>query len=383
MDTVEAEIGQEGVGPSNPGLTAPETRSGRLAREREIAPWQVLSTRGSSNVEVQCLELTDRSSCIEFHADPAIRCARSSPPYGDWASNGLDIEQARNVNFVDLNIHGLANNGVFGDSYRDLSFVDVRVNGNGFAGFNLDSSVSDGPDVGTILFDHVEIGWNGCGETYPQGEIHGCWAQSNGGYGDGVGTASFQGNWIIRDSFIHHNTSDGLDLLYALPGSTVTVERSRFERNAGNQLKSSGDLVVDSSSLVSECSVHDEFPHMLDPCRALGSALSVAHHAQYWSGHGIPITWNRNLIWATKGDCPAGNQCVDPLVVAASLETFNGDLTAASPARHYAEPANFVGADLRGVTASGTPDAGAYQYGGLFGDGFENGSTRRWSVRDW
>ena len=399
-------------------------------------PWQVLSVRGSRDVEVQCLELTDHSGCIEFHADPATRCERDNGPFGAWASNGLNIDQARNVTFVDLNIHGLANNGVFGDGYRDLTFLDVKVNGNGFAGFNLDSNLVTPPNVGTIVFDHVEIGWNGCGETYPGGEIHGCWAQSNGGYGDGVGTAAYVGDWIIRDSYIHHNTSDGLDLLYALTGSQVTVERSRFERNAGNQLKTSGDLVVDSSSLISECSIHEDFPHMLDPCRALGSALSVAHHqgntsiisgstitgegdchvvsvcrtacegtssivmnnnvliggedyhtpgdttCLHWSGNSIPISWNNNVIWETKGDCPAGNLCVDPLVADSTLATFDGALTSASPARGYAAPGSSSGSDLRGVPAQGAPDAGAFEHDGIFGGGFESGHTRRWRPGD-
>ena len=40
-----------------------------------------------------------------------------------------------------------------------------------------------------------------------------CWAQQTGGYGDGLGTTSTGGQWLIEDSFFHHNTSDGLDLL--------------------------------------------------------------------------------------------------------------------------------------------------------------------------
>ena len=99
----------------------------------------------------------------------------------------------------------------------------------------------------------------------------------------------------------------------------------------------------------------------------------------YWSGNGIPIVWGNNLIWNTKGGCPAGNLCVDPKVENAALASFDGDLENESLAVDYADPLNDSGSDLRGVTRNGAgPDAGAYELGGIFGDGFESGHDRRW-----
>ncbi len=117
--------------------------------------------------------------------------------------------------------------------------------------------------------------WNGCAETYPGGQPTGCWAQSAGGYGDGLGTGATTGNWVFEDSAFLHNTSDGLDLLYARSGSSITLRRVHAEGNAGDQIKTNGPVTIENTIAVSSCASFEgqPFTHQVDPCRAGGSAL--------------------------------------------------------------------------------------------------------------
>ena len=62
-------------------------------------------------------------------------------------------------------------------------------------------------------------------------------AEPRGGYGDGLGTGATAGNWVFEDSAFLHNTSDGLDLLYARAGSSITLRRVHAEGNAGDEIR--------------------------------------------------------------------------------------------------------------------------------------------------
>ncbi|HEX4481497.1 MAG TPA: hypothetical protein VH082_11840, partial [Rudaea sp.] len=59
----------------------------------------VIDLRGSSNVEVACFEITDHSSCVEFHAGKhdVDRCERDKEPYGPWAGVGVSAADSGNV----------------------------------------------------------------------------------------------------------------------------------------------------------------------------------------------------------------------------------------------------------------------------------------------
>lgn len=240
----------------------------------ERANW-VLNLGGSSNVEVACLEITDHSECVEYHSG-GLACERDNAPYGDWAAIGLFAIDSANVVLRDLNIHGLANTGVLAGRLTDWTVSNLRIAGNGWAGWDGDVDGDDG-NQGTLLFDGWIVEWNGCAESYPGEEPIGCWAQEAGGYGDGVGTGETGGDWIIRDSYFLHNTSDGLDLLYHSLGGTVVLDRVRAEGNAGNQIKVTGQLTVHNSIAVANCAFFEgrPFTYWVDHCRALGNALEV------------------------------------------------------------------------------------------------------------
>ncbi|MEW6093291.1 MAG: hypothetical protein AB1531_04915, partial [Chloroflexota bacterium] len=249
-------------------------------------PWFVVNLTSSSNVEIACLEITDHSSCIEDHIFPTggseYTCQRDAPPYGDWAAIGLYAEDSANVHLADLNIHGLANTGIQAGRLTDWIVERVRLAGNGLAGWNGDL-VGDGSNSenhGTFIFRHWLVEWNGCGETYPEEEHLGCWGQEAGGYGDGAGFGGTTGgHYFIEDSAFLHNTSDGLDMLYTrLPGALVEIHRTIAEGNDGNQIKVTGEVVIENSILVSNCGFFHDMPFWNndDDCRAGGDALVFA-----------------------------------------------------------------------------------------------------------
>ena len=84
-----------------------------------------------------------------------------------------------------------------------------------------------------------------------------CWGQKAGGYGDGLGTTTTGGQWLIEDAFVHHNTSDGLDLLYmdGAAGTSVTIRRAYAVANAGNQIKTRGNATIENSVMVGSCAL--------------------------------------------------------------------------------------------------------------------------------
>ncbi|MBM4423932.1 MAG: hypothetical protein FJ030_11130 [Chloroflexi bacterium] len=289
-------------------------------------PWFIVNLTDASNVEMSCFEITDRSPCVENHTG-GLACERDTPPYGDWAAYGLHAEDSANVHLRDLNIHGLASGGVHAGRLKDWTVENVRIAGNGSVGWDGDLW-DDGPDsnTGTLIFRRWVVGWNGCGETYPQGEPTGCWGQEAGGYGDGVGTGETAGDWIIEDSAFLHNTSDGLDLLYHTLGGSVTLSRVRAEGNAGNQIKVSGGMTITNSVLVGNCAFFEDqpFTYWVDHCRALGNtptivftggeAASIVNSTIYGRGDGLVGAGPRE-----------GFQCNGSEAIAARNTIFLGD----------------------------------------------------------
>ena len=244
--------------------------------------WMVVNLEGSSNVEMACLDITDRGSCAELHCNSGqcggevAACNRSSAPYGDWASTGISARDSSKVVLRDLDIHGLANRGIFAGRISDWLLDRVEIRNNGWAGWdgNIGSSSSNS---GTITFRESVVGWNGCLERWPSGEVFGCWGQKGGGWGDGIGTSTTGGHWVFEDSTVHHNTSDGIDLLYLNDEGRLTIRRSLVEGNAGNQIKASRSALIENSVIVGNCSYFVNHPNMLDGdhCRALGDTIFV------------------------------------------------------------------------------------------------------------
>jgi hypothetical protein len=415
--------------PSGPSATQPTRIIGIGSPAPEL--WgtertsMVLNLQGSSNVEVSNLEITDHESCIDNHchggtcAGEVIKCNRTAAPWGQWAGTGVSARDSQNVKLSDLNIHGLANRGVFAARLTDWTMERIKIRGNGWAGWDGDIP-DDDTNYGQIIFRELELSWNGCGEKYPSGTPFGCWGQTAGGYGDGLGTGATAGHWIIEDSLIHHNTSDGLDLLYMKEGGRVTIRRTWAEGNAGNQLKTKGDSLIENSVIVGNCSYFTGYGNMYpgDHCRALGNVLSIGLHptsvanivnntitgegdclvlsggggttaalnlsnnvllgqvdwrqpwesscAHYSDGGLEKVTWTGNLVSGVKnGNCPAGSLCVAPLLANATLTGFDATPLAASPLLDVASATLAPIDDLRrNLRPSGAgPDIGAIELG--------------------
>lgn len=263
----------------------------------------ILNLTATSNIEIAYLEITDHSSCVEFHTG-GLTCKRDAPPFGTWASTGLYAEDSANVVLRNLNIHGLANGGVHAGRLADWAVENVRIAGNGWVGWDGDIT-GDDANSGTLYFKHWTVEWNGCGETYPGGQPAGCWAQSAGGYGDGVGTGATGGHWIVEDSTFQYNTSDGLDLLYArLPDSSIEIRRTLARGNAGNQIKTTGPTLIENSIIGGNCGWFDgqAFTFNVDNCRALGNALSLTLRPS----NQVSVT---NSTFTSEGDCLVVAEC--------------------------------------------------------------------------
>ena len=294
--------------PSGPTATAKTRILGQTVDGKCTAPPQlwgnervsmVLNLEGSSNVEVGCLDITDHSDCVESHSDPAARCQRDVAPYGRWASVGVSANASANVWLHDLNIHGLASRGIIAGGLSNWTLDRVKILANGWAGWDGDIGAASS-NSGLITLRQVEIAWNGCGERWQTGTAWACWAQQAGGYGDGLGTAKTGGQWLIEDSFVHHNTSDGIDLLYldGAASTSVIVRRVYAAGNAGNQIKTKGVATIENSVVVGNCAFFDGKDQMTfgDQCRAEGNALSMTLVA----GQGAAVRHNTII---GQGDC--------------------------------------------------------------------------------
>jgi PKD repeat protein len=386
--------------------------------------YMVLNLIGSSHVEVACLDITDHSECIEFHSGE-LTCERNSFPYGDWAVAGLVAMDSEDVTLRDLDIHGLAVEGVRAGRLTDWTVEDVRIAANGLVGWNGDLGEAGGSsNSGTILFRRLTVEWNGCGETYPGLQPTGCWAQSAGGYGDGLGTEETLGHWIFEDSAFLHNTSDGLDLLYAREGSQIEIRRTIAEGNAGNQIKTNGPALIESSIVVGNCGFFNgqSFTYNVDECRAYGNAISLTvrrgspvtvvnstltsqgdclvlancdtensscdgsesillrnnifvGHSDIQGGDLTCLSYSGDLpqdaldidyslITGVKDDaCPGSHdQCsITPGLVSSAIDSFDAHLLATSPAIDAGTPA-YAPNDFDGFSRDAQPDIGAYEY---------------------
>ena len=414
--------------PSGPSSTQPTRIVGVGSPAPEL--WgteragMVLNLQGSSNVEVSNLEITDHESCIDNHchggacSGEVLKCKRDSAPYGKWAGTGISARDSKNVKLTDINVHGMANRGVYAGRLTDWTMTRLTIRGNGWAGWDGDIPEDD-TNAGQIIFRELELSWNGCGEKYPGGEPFGCWGQTAGGYGDGLGTGATAGHWIIEDSLIHHNTSDGLDLLYMKEGGKVTIRLTWAEGNAGNQLKTKGDTLIENSVVIGNCSYFENHGNMHegDNCRALGNALSVGLHTtskaqivnntitsegdcmilsggggttaeinfrnnvmvgqtdwrqpwentcgHYADGGSAKANWTNNHVTGIKnGGCPTGSTCSSsPMLANMTMASFDPVPLSGSPVIDKASATYAPSNDYYGHArpAGGAPDMGAIE----------------------
>lgn len=277
----------------------------------------IINLTDSDWVEIKCLELTDHLGCTSGHCTgtcpngaTVLNCPTGSGATVLWAARGVFAYNATNILIEDVNIHGLSHSGIMAGKVTNFETNRVRIVANGTAGWHGDTSNADDSNSGDIIMRNGEIAWNGCVETYPEGQITGCWGQQSGGYGDGIGTGPTAGDWLLEDMFVHHNTSDGIDLLYNSDAATTIIRRTRAWSNSGNQMKVAGAATIENNYIYGTCSYWwgggtggsgvgrfaMEYPG--DICRALGAALVVG--APEITGTQVTVV-NNTITGA--GDC--------------------------------------------------------------------------------
>ena len=286
--------------PSGPDAEHPTTVIGKNAVSKSTpAPqlWgagrvdHVLDLTGSNNVVLQYLDLTDHAECgYNFTSNPELLCNRSVAPYGYQADYAIYAKDSANVLLKDVNIHGFSNGALHAGRLTDWTFDHVTMHGNAFNGWNGDighgpyGSGTDSSMHGAIVFKNSKVNYNGCIEKYPVTGSYpfipsgGCYGQGQGGYGDGLGLYFTEADWVFEDTEVMHNTQDGLDLLYHTGQTgTVRIKRSRFEGNAGQQLKVGARTEIENTIVVGNCNFFHNNPIAIEAgfpdCRAAGTPI--------------------------------------------------------------------------------------------------------------
>jgi len=278
--------------------------SGRASR--------LMNLDGTDHVELRCMTLTDHSSCVSAsqYPDATKICQRGSPYNKPFADIGVYVNNASDVEFVDLDIQGLQTGIKAGTLSGDITLTRVNLYANHSAGWNQD--ISPVANNGTISFIDSQILFSGYGLIYdPAQPDHltpwGSANQSIGGYGDGLGTESIGGDWVFDNTLVMHNNSDGIDLLYHELGGKITIHNSRIEGNGGNQVKVSGNTEVVNNIISGNCAWNDKQTYVDDAnfpigangenCRALGTALSIS----YAGANDKAVVLNNSIF--SEGDC--------------------------------------------------------------------------------
>lgn len=271
----------------------------------------ILNIDNADYVELSCLTVTDKNSCIgaSGYPDNNLICDRSAPYDKDFADTGLLMKDAKEITLKDMDIQGLSK-GIHAGRLENVTLNNVNLYANYSVGWDGDINYLAGgnssSNTGTITFKNSSITFNGCGLIYNpgasnHGHPHACAKQDLGGYGDGVGTGETGGDWIFDNVKVLHNNSDGIDLLYHHLGGTVTVKNSHFEGNAGNQLKVAGNSEIINNIIMGNCAWNSRQESSLggngENCRALGTALSLSYtHVD------TKINLVNNTVFS-EGDC--------------------------------------------------------------------------------
>ncbi len=271
----------------------------------------------SSNVEVQCLELTDHTSLTVYNGIKDISMADRDCSDGSCnagAVHGISGAGNTAVLLKNIDIHGLYT-GFFIRRAGNFTIQGTRVVANSLDGWLADDcqegdrrNCPDSPFTGTITMKDSKIMWSGCEEKYPlttqditsstdkqyckNGSHNSGWGATNGDAVD-FPDASTIGNWNFENVDMSFNMADGLDLLHGAgtKGEQIVIKRSRFEGNDGNAIKvSGGNLTMENSKVIGNCGffygqpftsayrtdgTHID-PWDTQPCRGNGAAFSLA-----------------------------------------------------------------------------------------------------------
>lgn len=226
----------------------------------------VLSVAGANYVDIECLDLTDFSSCGK--SGQAHGCSQGPIGWDDFTDTGISFANStENTTLEDIRVHGFTKSGLAGPTGDGTTMDHIEIVGNASSGWNSDPGSGDESALilGNVLMTNFQIIWNGCAEEYPIVDAlpyQDCAAQNTkggGGYGDGFGTATVVSTAPTHVSFnsgiTAYNTQDGLDALHLVGvNDSMDINAVLAYGNMGQQIKIGGRHgVATNNALVGNC----------------------------------------------------------------------------------------------------------------------------------
>lgn len=289
----------------------------------------VIQLYSRSNIEIQCVELTDHSNCGEFFgANPCNRNFNGTS-VGSWARSGVRGTFNTNITFKNVDIHGFARQGILmGDMSGITNFDHVNSSGNMYNGWDGDDTQLGGTgsiNSGTVNLNYMTVRFNGCMEAYPRTSSYSAADYSNctdaSQSNDGIGSAATSGIWNITNSDISHNSSDGLDLRYCFNCTSVNIDKTTAEGNEGSQIKvTTKNFNLTNSVVIGNCAYFTaagKAYSIAEPCRAGGVPIYLS------PAKGSVFNINNNTVYAaTDNDTSAVFEIFDVAGTADGTETY-------------------------------------------------------------
>lgn len=204
--------------------------------------WTTMFLGSAQYVDVQCLEVTRHSQCVR-HGEPRLpKNCSSDYPLDDYDGDGMFTDAStHDLLLQDMWIHGHTDRGINGAIGGVVTANRVIISTNGMAGWDFDDGHQTQSVNGVWNFLNSTIEWSGCNQEYPA--VHpvpvvACYGQSNGGYGDSIGTPDTGFDVNIDHSVFRYNVQDGPDFLHIDKGThKLTITNSRSYGNNGDQFK--------------------------------------------------------------------------------------------------------------------------------------------------
>jgi hypothetical protein len=292
-----------------------------------------LNLIGAQYMDVECLEVTSHSRCIT-HGDPQVpKGCSNSNPLDDYNSDGIITDvHSHDLLLQDLYVHGNTDRGIKGPIGGVVTCLRCDIAYNGMAGWDFDDGKGTASVNGVWSFNYSTIEWSGCNEIYPAAGANTCYGQSNGGYGDGVGTP--QGTCLtanIDHSSFRYNTQDGLDLGHVDTGScSLKITNSTAYGNNGGQFKwgaNENPAIFINNTVVANCmrlsapiagASSGYNAHLGDFCRA-DDAIALDFHQG-----GTAFLANNTIV--TYAPTTFDIECWDQSGCSASVFTFENNI---------------------------------------------------------
>lgn len=277
---------------------------------------KIINLIGSDNVDIRCIKMTDHSNCTTTAPTGDVSCAKTTSDLS--AQQGIEATDSSNVEFHDVSIYGMGHDGIWAGNLTNWNFGNLSINYTGWTGFDWDHGHDPGNTAanGTFYWTGGGIKHAGCSDNYPTDAPKNCVGQNQGIAADGFGSYQIGGNFYFDGVDISHNQGDGLDMLYhreadCSGGCEIHIRNSKFEGNAGNQLKlaggTSGKITVENSQIIANCNFFNDKSYQLySPTQSGRSGTICNHNAVCNSNENYAPT---GCSVDTGGDCETSTSC--------------------------------------------------------------------------